>query len=127
MAIFGKKIALIIVLAFVLSFSVGMMTTHTDDKGNMSDCPFMGMDAICQMSIFEHIGTFQSMFTGIPGRSILSGIIFPLVLVSLVTIQKSGIPPDNLRFFMKENLQLPSFNKILFALSDGTIQPKLYA
>jgi|SRR3989344_2289197 len=127
MAIFGKKIAFILALAFSFSFSVGMMTMHTDDKGNMSDCPFMGVDAICQMGIFEHIGTFQSMFTGIPGKSILITIILALVLVSLPVIQRSGIPPDNIRFFTKESLQLPTFNKILLALSDGIIQPKLFA
>src|SRR3989344_2407901 len=124
MAIFGKKIAFILALAFIFSFSVGMMTMHTDDKGNMSDCPFMGMDAICQMGIFEHIGTFQSMFMGIPAKSILFTIMLVLVLVSLALIPKSGIPPNHLRIYIKENLQLPNFNKTLLALSDGRLQPK---
>ena len=70
MAILGKKIALILVLSSLFSFSVGMMTMHIDDKGNMSDCPFTGADAICQMGIFEHIGIFQHMLIGIPSKSI---------------------------------------------------------
>lgn len=126
MAIFGKKIALMLALAFVFSFSVGLMAVHIDDKGNMSDCPFMGMNAICQMGIFEHIGIFQSMFMGIPAKSILFAIIFALVFISLVGIRGGGILSDKPRLFIKTSLQLPIFNKILLALSDGIIQPKLY-
>ena len=127
MAILGKKIALILALSFFFSFSIGMMTMRIDDKGNMSDCPFTGADAICQMGIFEHIGIFQHMLIGIPSKSILFTITLALALISLAVIQKSAIPPDKIRFFIKEGLILPNFNKILLALSDGIIQPKLYA
>ena|SRR3989338_7892036 len=120
------KISLLLILVIIFSFSFGVTTMQMDKDGNMSDCPFMGMDAICQMDIFEHIGAFQNVFTVIPGKSILFVIVLALVLVSLAIKRQSGIPPDNLRFFTRESLRLPNFNKILLALSDGVIQPKLY-
>ena len=124
----GKKTALLLAFLLVFSFSTGMLAMDTDDMGSISDCPFMGMDSICQMSLFEHMGTFRNMFTGIPGKSILLTLTIMLMLVLAIPAikQYSGIPPDKPRLFLTEYLRLPNFNKILLALSDGTIQPKLY-
>lgn len=127
MSLFQKKITLILILAFTFSLNAGMVSMHTDDMGNMTDCPFMGAAAICQMSPFEHIEAVQNMFNGIPVKSILLAIFSLILVISFATIPKINSPPYGFRFFIKETAPLPSSNRILLALSDGRIQPKLYA
>ncbi len=125
---FGKKITLILALVFVLSFSVGMMTMHTDDKGNMSDCPFLNSTSICQMSFSEHMATFQGMFRAVPVKATLLSIL--ILALSSILYFKDTISIYSLsvqvRSFVKNNPELLTTNKLLLALSDGIIQPKLY-
>lgn len=123
----SQKLSIIIILAFAFSLNAGIASMHTDDMGNMTDCPFMGMDAICQMNPFEHITTVQIMFTGIPAKSIGLAILSLILIISFTAIPRINSPPNRFRFFINEISSLPSPNRILAALSDGRIQPKLYA
>lgn len=128
MSLLRNKTTLILILAFTLSSSAGIAGMHTDEMGNMTGCPFMGMDSICQMGPLGHIGAFQSMFTGLPTKHTLFAILlFVFLVVSLATIPKINSPPDTFIFFIKEAFRSPVPNRILVALSDGIIQPKLYA
>jgi hypothetical protein len=122
-----KNICIFIVLAFIFSFSVGMASMSIDDMGNMTGCPLMGMDTICQMGLFEHIGIFQNMFSGIPTKGVLLSILLVFLVVSFVAIPHVNGLPNLFRLSTKESHRLPSFNIILIALSDGRLQPKLYA
>ncbi len=124
-----KKISLLVILVLILFFSFGMATMNIDNKGDMSNCPFMNSGAICQMSFSEHIATFQSIFRAIPSRIVLSlmlALAFLLVLCSK-PISRIYSPPIKLEYFIKYDFQLSIYNKILLALSDGIIQPKIYA
>ena len=122
-----KNICIFLVLAFVFSFSAGMISMHTDDMGNMTGCPFMGINSICQMGVFEHIGTFQNMFSGMPSKSVLTSILLVFLAVSFSAIPHVNRSPNSSELSIKEDLSPPNFNRILLALSDGIIQPKLYA
>jgi len=129
MSLFYQKISLILILAFTLSFGFGVATMHMDDNGNMSNCPFMNSAAICQMSFSEHIATFQSTFRVIPSKMVFSAmLVLTFLLVTFSTIiPRIYSPPNNLRLFLKNSLEMPFSSKLLLALSDGIIQPKLYA
>ena len=121
-----KNLSLLLVVVFIFSFNAGV-AVHMDDDGDMTGCPFMGMDAICQMGLFEHIRIFQGMFVGIPAKSISFATALFLAIVSLAITFRINAPPSRIRFLVKENLRLLNFNRILLALSDGIVQPKLYA
>lgn len=129
MNIFFKNICFFLILVSVFSSSVGIASMHTDDIGQMTGCPFMGTEAVCQMGVFEHIRIFQSMFSGIPVKTFLSILLLFLIVTLAVTVVASRInsPPNELKSFTKEILNLSSFNRILRALSDGRIQLKIYA
>ncbi len=127
MSPFQKKTSLVLILAIIFSFGFGMATMQMDKDGNMSDCPFMGMNAICQMGASEHIGAFQNMFSGVQTRSALVSILFIFLALSSLMIPKGNSPPNMVGLLIKECPHLYNFNKILLALSDGIIQPKIYA
>lgn len=118
----------ILILATVVFFSFGIATMQIDKDGNMSDCPFMNSAAICQMSFPEHIATFQGMFRAVPVKATLLSIL--VLALSLVLyfkyITSIYLPPAKLRLFVKNNPRLLTADKLLTALSDGIIQPKLY-
>src|SRR3989338_7709961 len=121
------KISLLLILVIIFSFSFGVTTMQMDKDGSMSDCPFMNATSICQMSFSEHIEVFQNMFSGVQARSILVYIFFIFLIFPFSMIPKGNSPPNTVRLFTKEYPRLYNFNKILLALSDGIIQPKLYA
>ena len=127
MGISRKNIYILVILAFVSISIGGIVGMHTDDMGQTTACPFTATSAICQMSVFEHIEAFQNMFSGILIKNIFLSILLILLIVSFsVTLHING-PPNLFRFFIKESLSFSNFNKILLALSDGRLQPKLYA
>lgn len=100
-----------------------------DDNGNMSDCPFTDAVTLCPMSFSEHIAVFQSTFRAIPYKTFLFLI---LATIFLLTPHPKVGPRDylsdiRLKFFFKDKPELLIFNKLLLALSDGILQPKLYA
>lgn len=123
-----EKIFLLLILIVILSFGFGMATMSMDKNGNMSDCPFADTAAICPMSFAEHIAIFQSNFRAIPSKATLFTILAPAFLAVLYfgAIPRIYSPPAPLKLFAKNHLELP-INKLLLALSDGIIQPKLYA
>ncbi|MBI2058004.1 MAG: hypothetical protein HYT63_03440 [Candidatus Yanofskybacteria bacterium] len=126
MIISRKNIYILLVLAFIFSFSAGMAGVHTDNMRQMTSCPFMIMDSICQMGIFEHIRAFQNLFSGVPIKSVLISLLLVFLVVSF-SVLHLGELPDLFSFSTKENCSLHSFNRILLALSDGRLQPKIYA
>src|SRR3989344_4324572 len=62
---------------------MGLWTMRMDDDGNMSDCPFDGGTAICQMPLFEHISQFQGVFSAIPSKT---SLLMAFVLLSLMLV-----------------------------------------
>ncbi|MDP3696893.1 MAG: hypothetical protein Q8R55_02565 [Candidatus Taylorbacteria bacterium] len=128
MSPYQKKTTLILILTLIISFGFGVATMRMDENGDMSHCPLMNSAAICQMSFSEHIVIFQSIFMATPSRVVLSLI---LVLAFLLTLRSKPIPriysPPRLLLFLRNNPEPFFANKLLLALSDGILQPKLYA
>ena len=129
MITFEKRVTLVLILAFIFSVSFGMATMDMDENGNMTDCPFSDAVAICPMSFVEHITTFQSVFAAIPSKTILSIVISLASLIILYFKLDPRIysPPVRLRSSVINSFDPPILNKLLLAISDGIVQPKLYA
>lgn len=123
-----ENMSLLLILVIVFSFSFGVATMDMDGNGNMSDCLFINTITICPMSFFEHIAVFQSNFRAISFKTLLLTL---LVLALFLILNSKTIPLDQqprikLKLFSKNYPKSPIFNKLLLALSDGIIQPKLY-
>jgi len=87
-----------IILAFLAvgTFSpLSMAGMEHHEMGGTSNCPFMiGETAICQMNVFDHIASWQAMFTALPAE--LSTIILLLLalVLSWVWLRHLFDPPD---------------------------------
>jgi heme/copper-type cytochrome/quinol oxidase subunit 4 len=114
-------------LALVLTFGV-IMGMHTDSMGQMSDCPFAQGQAICQMGIFEHLNRFQRAFNSIPVKvlSTLSVLLF-LAFSPSSDYQKGLLQKNKLLYLKRARGHISIFNTFLLAISDGIVQPKLFA
>lgn len=127
--ILSRQLSLILVLITILFFSFGMATMTMDPNGNMSDCPFANAAAICPMSFTEHIAIFQGTFRVIPPKIIL----FTILVMTFFLIAYSKVIPRNYslltksKLFPEDKLELHIFNNFILALSDGIVQPRLYA
>lgn len=129
MILFQQNISLLLISVIIFSFGFSVVAMDMDKNGNMSDCPFINTAATCQMGFFEHISTFQSHFRAVPSRIfLLMALVLVLLLnLSFKTVPKNHLSQIKLKLFFKDKSRLSMFNKFLFALSDGIIQPKLYA
>ena len=110
-----------------LGFWAGVIF-HLDETGNMNPCPFMPQDMACQMSIVEHISGLQSLFLYIPQFSVIIGFVFTLFLLVSGNRNEENLifPKQIVSTDLCFRLTKP-FDKLLAALSDGILQPKLYA
>ena len=119
-----------IIIAVLSVFAFGVMTMNMSDDGSMSACLFIDQGMVmCPMSLAQHIGIVQGIFNVIPKNmiSIISPYIL-LAILALFSINKLGIDfNESRRYFYTIPPPSLSFNKILLALSDGKLQPKLYA
>ncbi len=105
------------------------MTMHMNDDGSMSGCPFMGQALLCQMSVFEHIAKFQSLFTAVVQNNLIAFLAAILITIFTTIIGHllfTTAPPKQLAY-ANHAPQGVTFNKILLAISDGIIQPKLFS
>ena len=123
------NISLLLISAIIFSFSFGVATMRMNEKGNMSDCPFANTATICPMTLFEHIGIFQSTFRAIPSKAVLSAMLALAFLLMIFpkTIPNIYSPQNSLNLFIRNTPERPIYNKLLLALSDGILQPKLYS
>lgn len=117
---------LIIGLLFSASFGL-VMSMRTDAMGQMSDCPFSHGEALCQMGVFEHLDRFQQAFASIPVKVIV--LTFLISLIWFSSDNKTKVFYQNSRLlYLKSIRELSNvFDDFLLALSDGIVQPKLYA
>ncbi len=125
----SRYITLLVLLSLVLAFTLGVviMSMHTDDRGQMSDCPFSQGQAICQMGIFEHLDRFQAAFTGISAKVLFSFSLLLLLALFLLSDNQKLLVSKIKIGYLKRRYSIPIFDTFLSALSDGIIQPKFYA
>lgn len=124
-----KLLLLFLMIVYIFAMSLGVATMTMAKDGATSDCPFMGVDSICQMGTFEHIATFQNMFSSIYKNTfvmLLSLFLFA-TLLSIPVSKLQTVIQIRPSLFFKTNESGLFFNKFLLALSNGTLQPKLYA
>ena len=112
-----------------LSLSYSGMTMGMGDDMSMSHCPFMSEMGICEMTLSEHIGIWQSLFAHIltPENVLLLLVLLVAVLLPYWTTLFS--PPKDIliqirRIANDTRVHTPPFLQELF--SQGILNPKLF-
>lgn len=116
--------------AFLFMSFLGLSHMFMDRKGEMMNCPFMNEAILCQMTPFQHLTAWQSMFTQVSIKEIFNP--FALVLLSLLLANlfksfwyKHKFPLlQNLNFEPIAVLIIPNLLEVAF--SDGILNTKVY-
>lgn len=135
-ALFPKVTRTFLVLALVALLFLGFLGIGhfgmTGSGGQMSNCPFMGMTAICQMSPLQHIAAWQRLFTISPTDPLTLLLLLLLALAATLSIaslwQIQKYPPDDYRRRRaRSRVDTPIvFASLLEALSRGIIHPRIF-
>lgn len=92
----GHIIALLVLAAFLavaFLMPVGMLSMEHHEGIPMSNCPFMfGEEAICAMSVFEHISLWQALMRAIPYEIVGLMLLFTCVVIGF--LRHLFDPPD---------------------------------
>ncbi len=128
-AIFTLGILTFFLFGIFVVMNFGM---DTGMNGVMSRCPFADGMSVCNMSPFEHIAAWQSMFTSLPRQQQYIGSLLLLLLVSflVVTWIRNIYPPSKnlLRQFLytRHKEYTPRGSFLQEAFSNGILNPKIY-
>src|SRR3989344_1423559 len=97
---FSENLIFFTLTSFIFMSILGIGVGMEMKDGEMSSCPFTaGQEAMCQMSITEHIAQWQQAFLGIPTRGDFLAFAVLLFAVALIPFAK--------QFFQLEKLTIP--------------------
>lgn len=119
-----KKLIFSLALIAFLGVSVfGMfamvgMEHHQEMGGAMSNCPFMiGETALCNMTPFDHIASWQAMFIALPAELSTIVLLLLALVLSWVWLRHLFDPPDTSQlqshFSYSSDTHAPSFATLL--------------
>ncbi len=102
-----------------------------DGTMTMSNCPFGGHSmAICKQNPMEHIQEWQSMFTTLPVKDVLTLLSMLLALFALLKLRQVFSVPKIPQADSYINLfylhRPPIFNSLQEAFSSGILNPKIF-
>lgn len=140
MGIISKKFAApLIILGLTAFVSLGIFGLGhfagmpMSEDGEMEGCIFTGKIMLCKMNVIEHINLWLSMFTAAPQES--AAILALLVLLTVVIfVTKNILVPLRLskryalahKMYLAGHPNLPLFNHLKKAFSQGILNPKIY-
>ncbi len=99
-------------------------------NGSMSNCPLTnGISSICPMNVFEHIGTWQSLFTAIAPTAILLFLAFALLLGGFRFENSGAVNSRKNRFliYQRQNFTFRLFDYLSIIFRKGILHPKVFA
>ena len=113
---------------FLFAAAFGMM--HIGVHGHMDQCPFMGMVAICDMTLLQHINAWQQMYTAIVMQATFAALLYAvfafLALYALFRIRPSTPRVISISY-ARRGIDQPAFrNPLLYALSNGILHSKAF-
>lgn len=100
----------------------------TMQDGTMQNCPFMGVSALCTMSIADHLAQWQDMFASIVSP-ITTVILLLLIALSIFLgfIEDFRIHKRPLiKFVSHHQREAQIFDTLRLAFARGLIHPKIY-
>lgn len=121
-----------VVAAFIFIALFGLRM-HSDSRGKMLDCPLMQhVSSMCPMDAVEHIAAWQRIFTVRPQNDTMTrmlwllGIVFVVSLIEEV-IRNAVLFFERYKHYQQERVAAGPVGYFLLAISNGIVQPKLYA
>lgn len=134
----SNSITLFALLSFLLIAGLGLshsLGMEMRDDGTMDGCMFGGRAEICPMTFAEHLSKWRDLFTAIPQKSIQ--LIQLLVLLSSFAIAAFALRrhlllplfsyfSERWRFYIKNNPNLPLFDRLRETFSQGILNPKIH-
>ena len=126
----SKVLVAIAIAAFLM---VGIFwifhSMDMNSKGEISNCPFMGIVAICNMSPFEHIAAWQNMFASIPNQTIVLTLLLLALSFAFSRLLLFAFPRDGdrepQRLFSRAREPRVT-DPLRLALARGIIHPKIF-
>ena len=128
--LFSALIVVVLSMSMWGAVSTGMMM----QDGTMQNCPFMGVTALCNMNLLEHLTAWQSMFNAIPAS--IASVFLLLSLLALVFLAYGRVRElfyesiDSLavlvQLYARRSLAFAYANSLQQAFSDGILNPKVY-
>ena len=112
---------------FLNLFGLSSFGMSMSSDGHMSECPFMGVTAVCQMSPSEHISAWQHMFTATTTENTLALLLLICAAVIFAYCLNRQLYPE-IRASLLSQPPDPSFFKspLQEAFSNGILNSKAY-
>ncbi len=123
-------VALLLFLSLVNAsiFGITMGMEHDSGQMQMVGCMFMsGPDAMCPMTISEHINKWRDTFLAIFSNNIL--LIFGLALAAAVVIKTfSALAKISQSYFYyhRDHPNISLFLPLRYAFARGILHPRIY-
>lgn len=127
----GKSLVMLAIVTFLLGCTFGLsgFGMNMQDDGHMSDCPFMGKVAICNMSPLEHIAILQSMFTSSLQQSPIVTLLLFLLAFALTRLIVFAYPRDadvDMQRISFTHRKSKVIDSLRLAFARGLIHPKVF-
>lgn len=124
-----RLVFILTTLAFIFVGILGLthfMGMHVANGGMITNC--RASYALPCSNIYQHISIWQRTFTAIPSEMISSLLLLVIVFASLLVQEfyshhKNAHP---LKFYLKENPNLPLFDYLKQIFSAGILNPKVF-
>jgi hypothetical protein len=123
------NIFLVFLLTFLLVLNMGgAFSAHIMTDGEMSPCPYMGMDSICNMTPLAHLSGWQSMFTVTSQGSVTLLLLLSLSVLIIWLFNKYLLKPPQTfsKVFSRYKYEIEVFNHLQLAFTQGLIHSKAY-
>ncbi len=125
-----RILTLSILVLFVTMVIFGLHASMMADKdGNMSKCPLTnGTSSICPMNVFEHIGTWQSLFATIIPIIILFFFVLTFLFVGSLFKNLSNTNSMRHRFliYQRRSFIFQLFDYFRLVFRKGILNPKVF-
>lgn len=126
---FFVALLLFLSLASASVFGITMGMEHDSGQMQMVGCMFMsGPDAMCPMTISEHINKWRDTFLATVSNNVL--LVFGLALVAVVVIKtfSSGIQISlSYFYYRRDHPNISLFLPLRYAFARGILHPRIYA
>lgn len=125
------KFSIVLAVLTVLSFGISGFGQGMDMNSSTAICPFSGHSmSMCKMNPMEHIQEWQSMFTTLPAKDILTLLSLLLALFALLKLRQvfsvSKIPKVDSYINLFYIRRPPISNFLQEAFSSGILNPKIF-
>lgn len=127
------KASFVLTVFWMLLFGLLPMSIDMSRMESDANCPFGGHSvSMCQMNPMEHIQEWQSMFTMLPVKSVLTLLFAILALIAIRTLKlriKVPLPELPSLLFKNHSVRTNNFRRRSFLIdvfSRGILHPKLF-